>query len=295
MELRDLRYFVAAAQHRNFSRAAEQLAVSQPALSEQIRKLEDELGAPLFQRTSRGATLTDAGEAFLPRARAVLAEADAAADSVRMVTSGVAGTLTLGFIDSAALAILPPLIRRFTERYPSVKLRLRELGTQQQLDALASGAIDVGIVRGPVWGDGVSGRRLATEPLLVALPSSHALARQNAIRLADLRDEGFVTYPAERHAGLYDEMLRLCHAAGFEPRIVQEANEISTICAIVAAGLGVAVVPSSATTIALHAVVYREIADPGAELERWAVWRDGITLGAVTAFVASLPDDERVA
>jgi len=295
MELRDLRYFVAVAQHGNFSRAAEQLAVSQPALSEQVRKLEDELGAALFQRTSRGATLTDAGEAFLPRARAVLAEADAAADSVRMVTSGVAGTLTLGFIDSAALALLPPLIRRFTERYPNVKLRLRELGTQQQLEALAGGAIDVGIVRGPVRGEGVSGRRLATEPLLIALPTNHPLARQSAIALADLRDEGFVTYPAERHAGLYDEMLRLCHAAGFEPRIVQEANEISTICAIVAAGLGVAVVPSSATTIALQSVVYRELADPGAVLERWVVWRERVALGAVTAFVASLPDEERVA
>ncbi len=158
MELRDLRYFVAVAQHRNFSRAAEHLAVSQPALSEQIRKLEEELGAPLFARTSRGATLTDAGEAFLPQARAVLAQADAAADSVRMVTSGVAGTLTLGFIDSAALAILPALIRRFTERYPNVKLRLRELGTQQQLEAVASGAIDVGIVRGPVWNEELTGR-----------------------------------------------------------------------------------------------------------------------------------------
>jgi DNA-binding transcriptional LysR family regulator len=291
MELRDLRYFVAVAQHRNFSRAAEQLAVSQPALSEQVRKLEDELGAPLFVRTSRGVTLTDAGEAFLPRARDVLAQADAAADSVRMVTSGVAGTLTLGFIDSAALAILPPLIRRFTDRYPNVKLRLRELGTRQQLEAAASGEIDVGIVRGPVWSEELNGRRIATESLLVALPAHHALAANTPIRLADLRDEGFVTYPAERQAGLYEEMLRLCHAAGFEPRIVQEANEISTICAIVAAGLGVAIVPSSATTIALSGVVYCPLGDAGAELERWAVWRDGSPLGIVNAFIGSLPDE----
>ncbi len=111
------------------------------------------------------------------------------------------------------------------------------------------------------------------------------------MRLADLREEGFVTYPAARHAGLYDEMMRLCHAAGFAPRIVQEANEISTICAIVAAGLGVAIVPSSATTIALSGVVYRATDDPGAELERWAVWRDGTALGVVSAFVRSLPNE----
>ena len=151
MELRDLRSFLAVAHHRNFSRAAEQLHVSQPALSEQIRKLEDELGTPLFDRTSRGATLTDAGDAFLPQARAVLAAADAAAESVRMVAHGLAGTLTLGFIDSAAVGILPPLIRRFTARYPELKLRLRELSTRQQLEAVAEGEIDVGIVGGPVW------------------------------------------------------------------------------------------------------------------------------------------------
>jgi DNA-binding transcriptional LysR family regulator len=126
MELRDLRSFVAVAHQRNFSRAAEQLHVSQPALSEQIRKLEDELGAPLFERTSRGATLTDAGEAFLPHARAVLSQADQAAEAVRLIARGLAGTLTLGFIDSAALGLLPPLIRRFTARHPEVKLRLPE-------------------------------------------------------------------------------------------------------------------------------------------------------------------------
>ena len=300
MELRDLRSFVAVAQHRNFSRAAEQLHVSQPALSEQIRKLEDELGAPLFERSSRGATLTDAGEAFLPQARAVLAQADVAAESVRMVSYGIAGTLTLGFIDSAALGILPPLIRRFTARYPHVKLRLRELGTRQQLEAVEAGEIDVGIVSGPVWNPAVAGQRIATESLLVALPAEHRLAGATAVPLAELREDGFITYPADRGAALYEETLRLCHAAGFEPKIVQEANEIYTICAMVEAGLGVALVPSSVRAISptlrlahgdVHGIVYRPI-DPPAELERWAVWRERAALGVVQAFITSLPHDE---
>jgi DNA-binding transcriptional LysR family regulator len=291
MELRDLRYFVAVAQHRNFSRAAEQLQISQPALSEQIRKLEDELGAALFERTSRGAILTDAGEAFLPQARGVLAQADVAAESVRMVAEGVAGTLTIGFIDSAALGILPALIRRFTARYPNVKLRLRELGTRRQLEAVEAGDIDVGIVRGPVWNAGLAGRQIAAEPLLLALPAEHRLAHEDAARVADLRDEGFITYPADRGAGLYEETLRLCHDAGFDPKIVQEANEISTIIGMVAAGLGVAIVPSSVGAIAPGGVVYRPT-DPHAELERWAVWRDRAPLGVVHAFVRSLSLDE---
>jgi len=290
MELRDLRSFVAVAQHRNFSRAAEQLHVSQPALSEQIRKLEDELGAPLFERTSRGAVLTGAGEAFLPQARSVLAQADVAAETVRLVAQGVAGTLTLGFIDSAAVGILPPLIRRFTARYPNVKLRLRELGTRAQLEAVEAGAIDVGIVGGPVWNPALAGRRIAAESLLVALPAEHRLAGAQTVRLADLREDGFVTYPADRGAGLYEETLRLCHEAGFAPAIVQEANEIYTICGMVAAGLGVALVPSSVGAITPGGIVYRPT-DPAAELERWAVWRDHAPLGVVHAFVTSLSLD----
>ncbi len=291
MELRDLRSFVAVAQHRNFSRAAEALHVSQPALSEQIRKLEDELGAPLFERTSRGARLTDAGEALLPQARSVLAQADVAAEAVRSVAHGVAGTLTLGFIDSAALAILPPLIRHFAQRYPGVKLRLRELGTRQQIEAVERGEIDVGIVRGPVWNPQLAGRRIATESLFVALPAGHRLAGASTITLSALREDGFITYPPERGAALYEETLRLCHTAGFEPRIVQVASEISTICAMVAAGLGVAIVPSSARAVALDGVVYRATDDPRAELERWAVWRERAPLAVVHAFVSSLAAD----
>ncbi len=290
MELRDLRSFVAVAQHRNFSRAAEQLRVSQPALSEQIRKLEDELGGPLFERTSRGAELTDAGQALLPHARTVLAEADVAAETVRMVADGIAGTLTLGFIDSAALGIVPPLIRRFTARYPGIKLRLRELGSRRQLEAVDNGDIDVGIVRGPVWNHGLAGRRVATETLLVALPADHRLAGAESVHLADLRDDGFVTYPADRGAALYEETLRLCHAANFAPRIVQEANEIYTIVGMVAAGLGVAIVPMSVNAVAPGRVAYRAI-EPRAELERWAVWRKSAQLGVVHAFVTSLSLD----
>ena len=288
MELRDLRYFVAVAQHRNVSRAAEQLHVSQPALSEQIRKLEEELGTPLFARTSRGVDLTEAGETLLGRARTLLAQADEAADAVRTLAHGVAGTLTLGFIDSAALGIVPPLLRRFTQAYPNVKLDVRELGTRSQLEALRSGELDVGIVRGPVWDAELQGTRIATETLLVALPAQHALANAPVVAMRALRDEGFISYPAERGAGLYEEMLRLCHDAGFDPRIAQEANEIYTICGMVAGGLGVAIVPESVTAIALAGIVYRPTDDRRAHLERWAVWRETAPSALVRAFVETI-------
>jgi DNA-binding transcriptional LysR family regulator len=288
MELRDLRSFLAVAQHRNVSRAAEALHVSQPALSEQIRKLEDELGAPLFDRTSRGVSLTDAGEALLPHARTVLAQADAAADSVRTVARGLAGTLTLGFIDSAALTIVPPIVRRFSDRHPDVGLRLRELSTRQQIEAVAAGEIDIGIVRGPVWDERLEGRLVATESLLVAFPARHRLAASEVIQVEDLREDGFIMYPAARGTGLAEETKRLCHAAGFDPRVVQEANEIATICAMVAAGLGVAIVPSSAATIHLEGVVYRPLDDGDATIERWAVWREAAPISVVRAFIATL-------
>lgn len=288
MELRELRYFIAVAQHGSLSRAAAALGIAQPSLSEQIRKLEDELSVTLFARTSRGVTLTNEGEALVPHARATLAQAEAAAQSVLDVTTGVAGTLTLGFIDSAALAILPPLVRRFARSHPHVHLRLREMGTRAQLDALARGEIDVGIVRGPVWGATLHGKRIANESLAVALPSQHALAERAQLAIADLRDEPFIMYPVARGAGLTEETLRLCHAAGFDPRIAQDANEIGTICGMVAAGLGVAVVPESASAIALDGVTYRPLAGASAVLERWAAWRADSALPAVRAFVSEL-------
>ena len=290
MELRDLRYFTAVAQHGSVSRAAEQLGIAQPSLSEQIRKLEDELGVALFDRTSRGVTLTAEGQTLLPHARAVLAGAETAMESVRLVAAGIGGALTIGFIDSAALAILPPLLRRFTQAHPQVRLHLRELGTRAQLEAIERGEIDVGIVRGPAWNDAFAGKLIATESLVVALPDTHALAASARVAIGALRDEGFIMYPAQRGAGLAEETFRLCHEAGFDPRVVQDANEIATICAMVAAGLGVAIVPSSAAAIALSGVAYRPLDDPGATLERWAVWRAASPLALVRAFAASLEE-----
>ncbi|HTW84233.1 MAG TPA: LysR family transcriptional regulator [Candidatus Sulfotelmatobacter sp.] len=284
MELRDLRYFVAVAQARSFSRAAEALHLAQPSLSQAIKKLENELGVALFARAHHLVELTDAGAAFLREARTVLAQAAVAADTARMVGNGTIGQLRIGFIDSSALRIMPELVRRYRAAHPGVRLHFIELSTAQQIAALKADEIDVGIARGPVWDPELAGVRVATEELYVALAATHPLAPRETLGIGELRDELFVLYPPTKGTGLYDEVLRLCHDAGFEPAVAQEVNEIPMICGLAASGAGVAIVPGSARVIAIEGLRYVRL-EPPATIERWALWRETAKLPAIAAFV----------
>ena len=289
LDLREVRSFVALAEHRNFGRAARALDLAQPSLSLQIKKLERELGVQLFRRTSRRVELTEAGEALLVEARVLLGQAQLTVDTARQAGRGEIGKLTIGFYDSAPLLIMPVLLRRFRARYPNVHLQFTELSTREQVAALARLEIDAGIMRGPVTQPGIRSRSIAREPLLVALPDTHALAKQSAIRVAALRDEAFVLKPRAKGSGLYDEIIALCRDNGFSPAVVQEANETHTVCGLVASGIGVSLVPASVRALHVRGIVYRPLS-PQATIDRCVAWSAGSRSTALRAFVETLPD-----
>lgn len=284
LELRDLRYFMAVADHRNFTKAATTLRIAQPSLSQQIRKLERELGVELFYRTKRAVTLTPAGHALLPEARLLLAQADATAEVAKLAATGHVGELAIGFIESVVFTGLPQLIRSFQERHPGVTLRLVEMSTIEQAASLRSRVIDVGLIRAPIQGDDIESRLLFRDKISVALPRKHPLVLRNSIPLKSLRDEKLILYSGPRARRLRDELMTLCHQAGFIPAVVQEAAEFHTICGLVAAGLGISLVPSSAKAINIKGVAYRELTAPRVTIDYSLAWLRANRSPTVKAF-----------
>lgn len=267
MELRHLRYFVAVAEELHFRRAAERLHIGQPPLSMQIRALEEEIGARLFERTRRRVALTEAGERFLRRAREILAASAAAGEEARRAARGELGRLRVGFTSSLPYtSTLPDLLFAYRRRYPDVELQLTEMFSSDQLAAIAAGALDVGLVR-PVGGEpppGVRVREIGTDPLRLVVNAAHPLAGRDGVHFAELAGEGFITFPAGVGTGLPDILRRLCRAAGFEPNIVQTAREATTQIGLVGAGLGLALLPAPLECVHLPRVRYVPVLDPGA-------------------------------
>jgi DNA-binding transcriptional LysR family regulator len=259
IELRQLRYFVAVAEHGGFRRAAERMHVSQPPLSQQVAQLEQRLGAALLVRSHRGVALTAAGETFLRDARMLLAELDRAVEAARRAGAGTTGLVRLGFVGSAAYPIVPDVVRAFRAAHPEVEVRLRELSTSEQLEALTGGALDVGFVRTPLDERTVEVEPIATEPIVAALPEGHPLAGRRLVRVLELAAEPFVMFPREQAPEFFDHLVNLVAATGTAPRIVQEAREMQTIVSLVAAGLGVTLVPASVQALGLRGAVYRPL------------------------------------
>jgi DNA-binding transcriptional LysR family regulator len=287
MELRHYRYFIAVAEELHFRRAAERLHISQPPLSQQIKQLESELGVQLLERSSRRVELTDAGQTFLGEARAVLAAVDRSVNRVQRTARGELGWLRLGFVASAVADVLPPLLERFRATTPDVEFELRELNTEQQVQALASDVIDLGIARDLQRGERFEQTLLRTEPLLAVLPSSHRLADRSGIGLVDLADDDFIALPRARVPRLHDRLLSLCRAAGFNPNLAQEAVQFPTILSLVAASIGVAVVPASVQGFRTEGVVYLPLSDDGAVSSLQLVHRPDEPSPVVARFVAS--------
>jgi DNA-binding transcriptional LysR family regulator len=264
MELRHLRYFVAVAEELNFTRAAARLGIGQPPLSQQIRDLEAELGILLFHRVPHGAELTEAGREFLAEARGILSGAERAKEVARRAHRGEIGRLALGFTGSAAFnPLVSATIRNFRRSWPKVLLSLEEQNTFRLLERLVRGDLDAAFIR-PAAQDpeGVRVRRLPDEPMLIALPASHPLAAEAALPLTALASEPFVLFPRGVGLSLYDQIVQSCRTAGFDPVIGQEAPQISSVVNLVAADLGVSIVPQSIAQIALDGVVYRPILGP---------------------------------
>ena len=286
MELRHLRYFVAVAEELHFHRAAERLHMSQPPLSQQIRALETELGVELLRRNRRRVELTEAGAAFLDEVRGILASVQHAGDLARRVARGEVGKLSVGFVGSAMYATLPEILRAFRSRHPDVELHLRPFPTAPQLEALRDGRVDVGFLRPPVQRVGLELQTIQRETIVVALPESHELAGTTSIAITQLREETFVLLARTESPGVYDSLaLTLAELAG-SPRAVQEADDMQTLIGLVAAGIGVALVPASVSLLDRPGVVYRALSGRAPTVELALAWRSGPLSPVVSAFLA---------
>ncbi len=244
MELHQLRYFVRIAETGNFTRAAHDLAVAQPSLSQQVRKLERELGFALFQRGPAGATLTAEGALLLPHARAVLERLDEARTAAAEIRGVRRGVITLGISPVSGAHILPPLLRRVRERFPDLTVRTHEAGIERLLDLLATGEIDLATVLLPTIDDRLVCAPALAEDVVVVLPAGHPLAEREAVDLTELRDEPFVLLTSAY--GLRQRITQQCERAGFAPHIAFESGEVTIIQGLVEAGLGLTILPESA-------------------------------------------------
>jgi DNA-binding transcriptional LysR family regulator len=257
MELRHLRYFRAVAEELHFGRAAERLLIAQPPLSQQIRQLERELGVTLFIRSTRNVELTPAGHAYLGRVVKILDAVDDAADLARRIADGTAGRLTIGCVGSATYSLLPQLVRALGDLLPDIDVRVRgEMLAPAQLDALVGGDLDLALLRPPVIGPGLATKIVRRDPLLAAIPAGHRLSRRKGVAIADLRDEDFVAHAGGGRSVMGTLLSGLCGEAGFTPRIRHEVEETSTLVTLVAAGLGVAVVPAPTAALDIAGVIY---------------------------------------
>jgi DNA-binding transcriptional LysR family regulator len=260
MELRHLRYFIAVAEERHVTRAAERLGMQQPPLSQQIRSLERELDVQLFRRRPRGVELTDAGSALLTEARAILSHIDYASAAAKRTARGEQGRIAVGFTSSAPFhPFVPRIIRTYRESFPLVALTLKEGGTMELVDDLRDERIDVAFVRTAIADrQGLLVSPLLKEAMVLALPRAHILARRTnkAVSLKALAQETFIVYRRHNGPGLYDAILSACNAAGFSPRVGQEAPRIVSTLNLVAAGLGISLVPESLQRMRMDGVVF---------------------------------------
>ena len=268
-DFRQLRYFVAVAEELSFTRAALRLHLSQPPLTQQIQALERDLGVRLLDRNKRHVALTEPGRLFLEQAREILAKADEARSQVAAAAAGYIGQLRLAYTVSVSFhPSLPQTLLRYRRIAPNVRVQLREMYTQAQFAALLAGQIDVGFVRDePARTQDAARIHLTVvdrEPLLIALPAGHPLAQRNSLQLIELATDTFVSQPRELAATLYDRLVTLAATAGFVPTIGQHAQQINGLLALVAAGLGLALVPASMRVVRLAGVSYVPLEDANA-------------------------------
>ena len=264
MDLRHLRYFVAVAEEGHITRAAERLGIQQPPLSQQIRALETELEVQLFRRKPRGVEMTEAGKALLADARRILDEVEGALSRAQRTARGERGRLVVGFTSSAPFhPFVPRVIRLFRESHPEVSLVLEESSTGNLVAAVREERLDVAFIRSAIpKGEGLKVYPLLDERMFVALPRGHALARARTtpLKLTSLASEPLLLYRRASGPGLYDGIVAACRAAGFNPRIAQEAPRITSTLNLVAAGLGASLVPESLCRMRLEGVVFRPLA-----------------------------------
>src|SRR5882762_4344338 len=266
LDLRELKSFSVLACELHFRRAAERLSMSQPALSKQIRRLEEKVGGALFARTRRKVALTETGRVLLPLADRLLKESESALTVAREASDGRAGTLRIGYGLAAVSDILPRTILRFSREYPLIKLQMCDMSTPSQLTALLQETLDLGILRLPIASAELDSLPLIRERLLLAVPESFRYSHRD--RLSTLRDAPFVLISRSASATFHDHALSVCRSAGFTPNVVQESSETFTILNFVRAGLGVSLVQSAAARMKVPGVRFHELRMSESE---WAI------------------------
>lgn len=291
IDLRLLRYFIAVAEEGHLTKAAQRIGIQQPPLSQQIRALENELGVTLFNRLPRGMELTESGHALLIDARIILSQVDSTVAGVRRIARGELGRIAVGFTESASLhPFVPSVIRAFRDVAPDVALTVEESSTTDLVALLSQNRIDVAFIRSPV-GDvsDITIEMMMVEQMIVALPSGHPLVRnkrRKSVPLAALAEEIFVLNRRPSGPGLYDTIIAACRAAGFSPRVEQEARKNLSTLSLVAAGLGISIIPASMRHVELESVAYLNIEDaPDLKAPLHLAYRDNDQSGAVKRFI----------
>ena len=273
-DLNQLRCFVTVAEELHFGRAAARLNMTQPPLSRQIQVLEHIIDAPLLERTSRSVRLTPAGRSFLPEARRILKLAESASQVARRIAMGKTGSLKIGYTAAAAYGFLPELIAACRARLPEVDFSLKEMVSGDQLEALASGQIDAGLLRPPVARPEFASRRVLAEPLLAAIPRKHPLATRENLTIKEFDGQPFVMYSPYESRYFHDLLVALFTQADMLPRYVQHVGQIHSILAMVRAGLGVSIVPAAAASLKISEVKLRPLKlRNAAPVELFMVWR----------------------
>jgi len=273
-DLNQLRCFVTVAEELHFGRAAARLNMTQPPLSRQIQVLEHIIDATLLERTSRSVRLTPAGRSFLPEARRILKLAESASQVARRIALGKTGSLKIGYTAAAAYGFLPDLIAACRARLPEVDFSLKEMVSGEQLEALATGQIDAGLLRPPIARPEFATKRVVAEPLLAAIPKKHPLASAEAIAIKDFDDQPFVMYSPYESRYFHDLVVALFTRADVLPRYVQHVGQIHSILAMVRAGLGVAIVPAAAASLRIADVRLRPLKlRTQTSVELFMVWR----------------------
>lgn len=274
MDIRALACFVAVAEELHFRRAAERLNLTQPALSQRIRMLEAAVGATLLERDRRHVALTPAGAAFLAPARAAVANARLAKAQALRALRGEVGRLRLGFTVIAFYGVLPEAVRLFRTRHPDVAVELAEMNSPSLEAALAAGEVDLGVLHPPLTTPCLVTRPLPAQPLLLALPAAHRLARQATVAVADLEDEPFLIAPRAIGPSIYDRVIALFRGQGFSPRIVQEVTPMTTLTGLVAAGVGMGLVTEGIAAVARPGIAFRPLAPEPPRLPMAAAWHE---------------------
>ncbi|QIJ62454.1 LysR family transcriptional regulator [Streptomyces sp. JB150] len=295
MNLEQLHCVVVLAEELHFGRTARRLGVRQPTVSQHVRRLEDELGVSLFDRSTREVTPTAAGRAFVAEARHALRYVERARSAARRTARGEVGELSLGFVGSAVPELLPRLLRGFRRARPGVEVRVQELPSARQVEELFAGRLDMGILHAfeaSSMPEGLTGEEVFRDALVAALPRRHPLAAQAPLPVSALAGEPFVLFPRHLGPALHDRVTRLTRAAGFEPRVVQEAAHMQTIVGLVAAETGVSIVPRTVAHLRQPDVEFRRLAPEPEPLSMWLVWRRGEASPVVRAFRAVVTDAE---